>query len=58
MDRGQLPADLDMAAETDQLLGPLYYRAMVTDEPIGHAFTDGLVDAFLRRHGLPTRARS
>ena len=58
VDRGQLPADLDVAAETDQLVGPLYYRALVTDEPIGHGFTDRLVDAFLRRHGLPTCARS
>ena len=47
--RGQLPADLDMAAETDQLVGPLYYRVLVTDEPIGEDFTDRLVDAFLCR---------
>lgn len=47
--RGQLPAGLDMAAEADQLVGPLYYRVLVTDEPIGHDFTDRLVDAFLRR---------
>ncbi len=47
--RGELPAGLDMAAETDQLVGPLYYRVLVTDEPIGHDFTDRLVDAFLRR---------
>ncbi|MFH0180298.1 TetR/AcrR family transcriptional regulator [Streptomyces cacaoi] len=58
VDRGQLPADLDMAAETDQLVGPLYYRVLVTDEPIGHEFTDGLVDAFLRRHKLTTRTKS
>ncbi|MEU6092758.1 TetR/AcrR family transcriptional regulator [Streptomyces sp. NPDC047085] len=57
VDRGQLPADLDVAAETDQLVGPLYYRALVTDGPIGHGFTDRLVDAFLRRHGLPRPAR-
>jgi AcrR family transcriptional regulator len=58
VDRGQLPADLDMAAETDQLVGPLYYRVLVTDEPISHEFTDGLVDAFLRRHKLTTRTQS
>ncbi|MFM9607745.1 TetR/AcrR family transcriptional regulator [Streptomyces niveiscabiei] len=57
VDRGQLPADLDMAAETDQLVGPLYYRVLVTDEPIGPEFTDGLVDAFLRRHGVTLRAK-
>jgi hypothetical protein len=38
-----------MAAEADQLVGPLYYRVLVTDEPIDHDFTDRLVDAFLRR---------
>ncbi|HEU4421258.1 MAG TPA: TetR/AcrR family transcriptional regulator [Pilimelia sp.] len=48
-ERGQLPADLDIAAETDQLVGPLYYRILVTDEPVGYDFTDRLVDAFLRR---------
>ncbi|GAA5187340.1 hypothetical protein GCM10023322_35480 [Rugosimonospora acidiphila] len=47
--RGQLPAGLDLAAETDQLVGPLYFRVLVTDEPIGPDFTDRLVDAFLRR---------
>ncbi|HVQ91243.1 MAG TPA: TetR/AcrR family transcriptional regulator [Mycobacteriales bacterium] len=47
--RGQLPAGIDLAAETDQLVGPLYYRVLVTDEPIGQDFTDRLVDAFLHR---------
>lgn len=48
-ERGQLPAGLDLVAETDQLIGPLYYRVLVTDEPIGAEFTDGLVDALLLR---------
>ncbi|MDH6216134.1 TetR/AcrR family transcriptional regulator [Streptomyces pseudovenezuelae] len=52
LDAGLLPADVDIEAETDQLVGPLYYRVLVSDEPIGEAFTDGLADAFLRRHGL------
>jgi AcrR family transcriptional regulator len=47
--RGDLPADLDIAAETDQLVGPLYYRVLVTAEPVGQDFTNRLVDAFLRR---------
>ena len=47
--RGQLPAGLDIAVETDQLVGPLYYRILVTGEPVGDDFTDRLVDAFLRR---------
>ncbi|MGW3350464.1 TetR/AcrR family transcriptional regulator [Nonomuraea rubra] len=47
--RGELPAGLDVAAETDRLVGPLYYRVLVTDEPVGRAYTDRLADDFLRR---------
>ncbi|MEU1807023.1 TetR/AcrR family transcriptional regulator [Streptomyces sp. NPDC019937] len=50
--RGELPPGLDLAAEIDQLMGPVYYRVLVTDEPVGEEFTDRLVDAFLRRHEL------
>ncbi|WAP59785.1 TetR/AcrR family transcriptional regulator [Streptomyces sp. S465] len=56
VERGELPADLDLAAETDQLMGPVYYRVLVTEESIGAEFTDRLVDAFLHRHGLTARA--
>ncbi|SDM55006.1 DNA-binding transcriptional regulator, AcrR family [Allokutzneria albata] len=52
--RGQLPADVDIAAEVDQLVGPIYYRALVTASAIDEDFTDRLVDAFLRRVGLTT----
>ncbi|MYS84899.1 TetR/AcrR family transcriptional regulator [Embleya scabrispora] len=55
---GRLPADLDIATETDQLLGPLYYRVLVTAEPVDEAFTDSLVEAFLRRHGPTPPATS
>ncbi|MFJ2201120.1 TetR-like C-terminal domain-containing protein [Streptomyces violaceusniger] len=47
-----MPPGLDLTAETDQLMGPVYYRVLVTDEPVGQEFTDRLVDAFLHRHGL------
>jgi AcrR family transcriptional regulator len=46
---GQLPADLDMAAEVDQLVGPIYHRVLVTGDPVDRSFTDRLVDGFLRR---------
>lgn len=49
LQRGRLSPDLDLAAEADQLVGPLYYRVLVTGEPVGEDFTDRLVDAFLRR---------
>ena len=48
MQRGQIPVDVSVTAALDQLVGPIYYRALVTGEPIDEAFTDGLVEAFLR----------
>lgn len=47
--RGELPAGLDMAAEVDQLVGPIYHRVLVTGDPVDQSFTDRLVDDFLRR---------
>lgn len=47
--RGELPAGLDTAAEVDQLVGPIYHRVLVTGDPVDRAFTDLLVDNFLRR---------
>ncbi|WAL94315.1 TetR/AcrR family transcriptional regulator [Streptomyces sp. Je 1-369] len=47
--RGRLAAGLDMAAEIDQLVGPVYHRVLVTAEPVDEAFTDRLVEAFLHR---------
>ena len=49
VERGQLPADLDTEAEVDQLVGPIYYRVLVTGDPVDEAFTDRLVENFLRR---------
>ena len=40
---GELPPDLDADRALDALLGPVYYRALVTGGPISVAFTDGLV---------------
>lgn len=45
--RGQLPADLDLDIAVDQLIGPVYYRVLVTGEPVTREFTDHLVDQFL-----------
>lgn len=49
--RGELPVGLDVGAETDQLVGPLYYRVLVTGEPVDRDFTDRLVASFLCRLG-------
>jgi AcrR family transcriptional regulator len=40
---GELPPDLDADRALDALLGPVYYRALVTSGQISAAFTDGLV---------------
>ena len=45
---GQLPAGTDVPADADQLVGPVYYRVLVTGEPAGRPFTDRLVDSYLR----------
>ena len=47
--RGQISADLDVAAELDQLVGPIYYRVLVTGESVDADFLDHLVDGFLSR---------
>ncbi|GAA4011399.1 TetR/AcrR family transcriptional regulator [Allokutzneria multivorans] len=49
VERGELPDSLDIAAEVDQLVGPIYYRALVTGGAVDEGFTDALVDACLRR---------
>jgi AcrR family transcriptional regulator len=48
--RGQLPADLDLDVTVDQLVGPVYYRVLVTGEPATREFTDHLVAQFLGQH--------
>jgi len=48
VDRGELPADLDLDLAVDQLVGPIYYRVLVTGEPVPREFTDQLVRRFLR----------
>jgi AcrR family transcriptional regulator len=49
VERGELPPSLDLDAEADQIVGPLFYRALVTCEPLDEGFVDRLVDGFLVR---------
>jgi AcrR family transcriptional regulator len=49
--RGELGADVDDKLTADLLLGPLYYRLLVTGEPVRPSFATRLVDAVLP--GLP-----
>jgi AcrR family transcriptional regulator len=48
IERGQLPSDTDVDLALDQLLGPVYYRVLVTGDPVPREFTDRLVAQFLR----------
>jgi AcrR family transcriptional regulator len=49
IERGELPPDLDVDAALAELLGPVYYRVLVTGEPVDSEFTDQLVDRFVAR---------
>lgn len=45
--RGDLPEDTDIDLAVDQLVGPVYYRALVTGQSVSRDFTDALVAGFL-----------
>jgi AcrR family transcriptional regulator len=45
--RGELPDDTDIDLAADQLAGPVYYRVLVTGQPVPREFTDALVDQYL-----------
>ncbi|MFD7641751.1 TetR-like C-terminal domain-containing protein [Kitasatospora sp. NPDC059795] len=48
--RGDLPADADPALILDQLVGPLYYRVLITGDPVDAHYARAVVDATLARH--------
>ncbi|HEY1625028.1 MAG TPA: TetR/AcrR family transcriptional regulator [Streptosporangiaceae bacterium] len=50
IERGQLPADLDLDRALAELFGPVYYRVLVTGEPVDADFTDWLVERFIASH--------
>jgi len=45
--RGELPDAMDIDLAVDQLVGPVYYRMLVTGQPVPPEFTDALVDRCL-----------
>ncbi|HKY13421.1 MAG TPA: TetR/AcrR family transcriptional regulator [Microthrixaceae bacterium] len=47
-DEGVLNADADIAVTLDRLVGPIFYRHLVSREPIDDAYIDELVDAVVR----------
>jgi len=48
IERGELPRDLDIEMAVDLLLGPIYYRMLMSGEPLTSAFIDRLVRAVMR----------
>ena len=45
----ELPADVDPDVAVDALVGPIYYRVLVTGQPVDGPFIDALVDRFAGR---------
>lgn len=46
--RGDLRKDIDPAVLLDQLIGPIYYRVLVTGQPIDADYLDQLIEGALR----------
>ena len=44
---GELRPDLDLELAVDLLLGPIYYRVLMSGEPLTSAFVERLVDAVM-----------
>jgi hypothetical protein len=63
--RGELDPAADIDLAIDQLAGPVYYRVLVSGQPVSREFTDALVDRYLAQAGprlrlcvpAPSRAR-
>jgi len=51
--RGDLPATTDVELAVDQLTGPVYYRVLLSGQPVTRDYTDALVDTFLAAAGSP-----
>lgn len=50
--RGELPAGTDIDAVIDRLVGPVYYRVLITGEDVSGPFLGALVDRCLADLGL------
>jgi hypothetical protein len=49
--RGQLRADVDPVVAGESLVAPVFYRYLVSGEPVDDAFLDAVVDGFMRAYG-------
>jgi hypothetical protein len=46
--RGDLRADTDDETAHELLIGPVYYRLLLSGHPLDHAFAERIVDAAMR----------
>ena len=51
--RGEIAADVDVHLEASLIAGPLFYRRIVSREPLSEAFVDKIVAAACDRLGAP-----
>jgi AcrR family transcriptional regulator len=51
VERGELPSDTDVGVMSSMLVGPIFHRLLITEEPMSEAFVDKLVEALLRGFG-------
>lgn len=49
IERGELPATINVERAVDQLVGPIYYRVLVTGDSVDAEFTNSVVAGFLRQ---------
>jgi AcrR family transcriptional regulator len=49
--RGELREDIDVQAAADVLTAPVFYRHLVSHMPVDEAYSDAVIDAFLRAYG-------
>jgi hypothetical protein len=54
---GELPADTDLSEASAQLMGPLFFRHLITLEPVDTSLARRLVDLFLASRGTAGRSR-
>jgi AcrR family transcriptional regulator len=48
IERGDLAADTDEVTAHELLIAPVYYRLLLSGEPLDHAFAERIVDATMR----------
>jgi len=49
--RGQLSPAADIDLAIDQLVGPIYYRVLISGQSVPPEFTDTLVERYLAQSG-------